>query len=240
MCSMKQRKILAARIVLFSITSFLFACGGGGGGTSSGGSGSGGIGSDSNAGVRVLHGAVDGSPVDLLSSLRGGPLETKIHFADSKGYRAIPNGAQTVSITRALNPDTVFGSFPVVSSGKDAYSILLYGDSTTFGVRAKLIEDVVPEGFSGAVVRFVNGATGASSLSINVSGWSGGARTVQFGAASDYIEAPPGVARITANRAADGRAAVALDYTLSARRAYTVLIAGEVGYYTKGVVFVDR
>ena len=240
MGSMKQRKIFAARILLLSMTSLLVACGGGGGGSSSGGSGSGGIGSDSNSGVRVLHGAIDGSPVDLISSLSGGPLETKIHFADSKGYRSIPDGAQSVSITRALNPDTVFGSFSLISSGSDAYSILLYGDSTTFGVRAKLIEDVIPTNFSGAVIRFVNGTTGASSLSVNVSTWSGGAKSVQFGAASEYIEAQPGLARITANRASDGRAAVALDYILSARRAYTVLIAGEVGYYTKGVVFVDR
>jgi len=237
---MKIKKTVVARVLFVSIAAFLVACGAGGGGSNSGGSGSGGIGSDSNAGVRVLHGAVDGSPVDLLSSLSGGPLETKIHFADSKGYRAIPDGAQTVSITRALNPQTIFGSFPVISSGRDAYSILLYGDSTTFGVRAKMIEDVIPQGFSGAVVRFVNGATGASSLSVNVSSWAGGPRAVQFGAASDYIEAQPGVARITANRAADGRAAVSLDYTLAARSAYTVLIAGEVGYYSKGIVFVDR
>jgi hypothetical protein len=237
---MKVKNTIASRILFISIASFLVACGGGGGGSSTGGSGGGGIGSDSNSGVRVLHGAIDGSPVDLFSSLSGGPLETKIHFADSKGYRTIPDGAQTVSITRALTPDKVLGSFSLISNGRDAYSILLYGDSTTFGLRAKLIEDVIPEGFSGAAVRFVNGATGAAALSVNVSGWSSGVSAVPFGSASDYIEAPAGNVRITANRSADGRPAAALDYSLAAGRAYTVLIAGEVGYYSKGAVFVDR
>jgi hypothetical protein len=240
MSQKKMKNTIAPRILFISIASFLVACGGGGGGTSSGGSGGGGIGRDSSSGVRVLHGAVDGSPVDLLSSLSGEPLETKIHFADSKGYRTVPDGAQTVSITRALNHDKVLDSFSLISSGRDAYSILLYGDSTTFGLRAKLIEDVIPQGFSGAAVRFVNGATGASALSVNVSGWSTGGTSVQFGSASDYIEAPAGNARITANRSADGLPAAALDYSLVAGRAYTVLIAGEVGYYSKGIVFVDR
>lgn len=218
----------------------LVACGGGSGSSSSGGNGSDSIGSDSNSGIRVLHGAIDGAPVDLRSSLRVGPLETKISFADFKGYRAIPAGEQTVSITRSLAPDTVFGSFPLVSTGNDAYSLLFYGDATTFGLRANLIKDSIPTDFSGAVVRFVNGATGAAALAVDVSGWIGGSRSVKFGGATDYIEAPLGVARITANRGSDGRAAVALDYMLSPGHAYTVLIAGEVGYYSKGIVFQDR
>jgi hypothetical protein len=45
---------------------------------------------------------------------------------------------------------------------------------------------------------------------------------------------------LTASRAADGSRLVAITETLEEGRAYTVLVAGETGYYTKGVLFRDR
>jgi len=237
---MMKRKVGSCifRPLITAVSCVLIACGGGG--SSSGGTGGGSIGRDADTGVRVLHAAIYGTPVDLVSSLRSGPLETKIHFVDSKSYRSLPFGAQTISITRALNPDIVLASFPVTSSGNNAYSLLLFGDAGTSGLKAKLIEDSPPLFANSAAVRFVNGASAATALRVNVTGWNGGARVVSLGGASDYAEAPVGLARITANRSSDGRGAAALDYNLLPGRAYTVLIGGEVGYYSKAVVFQDR
>jgi hypothetical protein len=232
--------ICILRSLVAVLSCILIACGGGGGGSSSGGTGGGSIGRDADTGVRVLHAAIDGTPVDLISSVRSGPLETKIRFVDAKGYRSLPFGEQSISITRALNPDVVLASFPVTSSGNDAYSILLYGDAGTSGLKTKLIKDSPPLFANSAAVRFVNGATAAASLRVNVTGWNGGARVIQFGDASEYAEAPAGVVRVVASRSNDGRVAAVLDYNLLPGRAYTVLIGGEVGYYSKGVVFQDR
>jgi len=218
----------------------LFACaalaGCGGGGSSSGGGGGGG--SDSASGVRVLHASIDAVPVDLLSSSRTGAVSSKVVFADQRGYRPLSAGDQTITITRALDAAAVVSSFTVSSSGDDAYSVLLYGSLTGSGLRSVLIQDTPPSDSSGTFVRFVHGADGAAALLVNVSG-STGAQRVAFGQASDYIPAGPGEVRITANRAADGRTLVSMTETLEEGRSYTVLVAGETGYYTKGVLFRD-
>lgn len=211
------------------------ACGGGGGG--GGDTGGGNSGSDSRFGVRVLHGAVDGAPVDVVSS-SGSTVASQVFFADSKGYRAIPSGSQLISLTRALNPANTIASFEVASSGRDRFTVLLSGDNTTFGIRARLIEDVIPDNTSGSLVRFVNGVTRAASLSFSV-----GTETsaqVPFSAHSDYLQVSPGTARIQAIRAADGRAVASIEHTFVEGKAYTVFVAGEIGYYTKSRVFNDN
>jgi hypothetical protein len=214
------------------------ACGGGGGGSGGGGSGNGGdSGSDSQYGVRVLHGAIDGAPVDVVSSASS-TIASQVFFADSKGYRSIPSGAQVITLTRALNPANTIASFEVSSSGRDRFTILLSGDNKTFGVRARLIEDTIPSELSGSLVRFVNGATGASALTFSA-GPEASAQ-VAFRADSDYLAVSPGNVTIRAQRAADGQVAASLQHTFVDGKAYTVFVAGEVGYYTSGRVFADN
>jgi hypothetical protein len=221
---------------VFALTVGLTACGGGGGG---GGSSSGGGGSDSSSGVRVLHAAIDGLPVDVVSSARGGAVTSKIFFADKKGYRGLSSGAQSLSLVSSLNAGDVVASFDVTSSGDDAYSILLYGSLGGSGLRVKLIEDAAPEDFSGALVRFVHGVAGASSVIVNAVGGEG-PQQVSLGSVSDYIAVAPGSVRLTASRGADSQRLMSITEDLEEGGAYTVLVAGEAGYYTKGVLFRDR
>lgn len=218
------------------VSAWVIGCGGGGGGD---GSSSGGGGNDSARGIRVLHAVIDGAPVDVFSSARSEALVSKVFFSDSKGYRSVPSGEQTIRLSRALNPSNIAASVNLTSTGADSFSILYYGSFSGAGVQARLLEDVVPSEFEGSVVRFVNGVEGASSLVVNASG-SAGAQQVVRGAATDYIPVPSGDVRITASRGADGRAILSMSETLDEGGAYTVLVAGEVGYYTKGTVFRDR
>lgn len=74
---------------------------------------------------------------------------------------------------------------------------------------------------------------------MNASG-SAGAQQVTLGEASDYMMVAAGDVRLTANSAAGGGAVLSMTESLEQRGAYTVLVAGEAGYYTKGVVFRDR
>jgi len=217
------------------VSSVLIACGGGGGGESS----SSGGGNDSARGIRVLHAVIDGAPVDLFSSVRSEALTSKVFFSDSKGYRSLPSGEQTLRLSRALDQSNVVASLNVTSSGDDSFSILYFGSFSGTGVQAKVLEDVVPSEFSGVAIRFVNGVEGASALVVNASG-STGAQQVLRGSASDYMVVGAGDVRLTATRAADGQAILSMSETLTAGGAYTVLVAGEVGYYTKGTIFRDR
>jgi hypothetical protein len=166
-------------------------------------------------------------------------VTSKVYFADSKSYRRLTSGPQSLSLVSALNTSDVVASFDVTSSGSDTYSILLYGSLNGNGLRAKLLKDSSPEEFSGALVRFVHGVTGASAITVNATG-SEGPQQVSLGAVSEYIPVTPGSIKLTASRAADGSRLVAITETLEEGRAYTVLVAGETGYYTKGVLFRDR
>lgn len=230
---MKTTTLVCAFRFAIALTAALSAtsCGGGGGGSGDGGS-------DSADGVRVLHGSIDAAPVDVISSVASSAVVSQAVFAGSKGYRSVPSGAQVLSVTRALNSGDVIASFNETIAKGGRYSILLYGDGETFGLRTRLIVDEVPASISGVAVRVVNGVTGAASLTVSVSG--GGSEQVGFGQNSKYIETSAGDVTIAASRAADGRPVSSLTRTLQAGRAYTVLVAGEIGYYVKSELFTDK
>ena len=210
----------------------LSACGGGGGSSSSS------DGSSDAYGVRVLHAAIDGSPVDVRSSLRADPVLLQAVFAGTKGYRSIPSGEQTLALTRPFSSSDAIASFNTSVGSGDRYSILLYGDNLTFGLRARLISDDVPASIAGSAVRVVNGVTGASSLVVAVG--SGQVTQVGFGENSEYIQTASGSVHISASRSADGSVVVSTNRTLEEGRAYTILIAGQIGYYVRSNMFVDK
>lgn len=218
-------KILGVIVSLIGLA----ACGGGGGG---GGEGS------SEYGVRVLHGAIDAAPVDVISSAQSGPVVSQAVFAGSKGYRPLPSGSQSLSLARTLSPSQVVASFNASVESRDRYSLLLYGDVQTFGLRARLIKDEIPSDISGAAIRFVNGATGASSVIVNVSGGAG--TEVEFGQNSDYFFTSPGEVSVRVTRRADGAVVASANLTLEEGAAYTYFVAGQVGYYVKGVLLRDQ
>jgi hypothetical protein len=137
-----------------------------------------------------------------------------------------------------MNSGDVISSFNASIEKGGKYSILLYGDGETFGLRSRLIVDEVPKDIAGTAVRVVNGVTGAAAINVSVSG--GGGEQVGFGQNSSYIEAGAGKVTITTSRAADGQRVSSITSTLQAGRAYTVLVAGEVGYYVKSVLFTDK
>lgn len=210
----------------------LSACGGGGGGGGGGGSDD----SSSDSGVRILHAAIDGSPMDLLSSGSPDKIVDRAVFAGTKGYRELPGGAQTISVTRASTPSRVIGSFEVVGGGDKAYSIVLYGSNQAGGVQTNLLSDEIPELGDGAAVRVVNGALGAGTLSVSVGGSSASAA---FGDATAYLQAPAGGVSMTARSAAGGSLG-SYSFVAEPGKAYTLLVAGEVGYYVTTRQFTDR
>jgi hypothetical protein len=186
----------------------------------------------------VLHAAIDAAPVDLLSSARSSAVVSQVRFADTKGYRSASSGAQTLSLTKVFNPSSVIGTADATISSGSRYSLLLYGDVQTFGLRTRLIEDLVPQEISGAAIKIVNGVTGVAA--INVSAASVGAQSVPFGENSEYISVPAGEIVVASSRASDGRSVSSATVTLSAGKAYTMLIAGQLGYYVTSVLFVDK
>gem|GEM_PF-1318899 len=216
--------------VLLSVVMVLSSCGGGGGGSSDG--------AGSSDGIRVLHAAIDAPPVDLLSSARTESMISQVRFADTKGYRPASKSAQTLSLTKAFSPSSVIGRADATISSGGRYSLLLYGDVQTFGLKTRFIEDQVPQEISGAAIKIVHGVTGAAA--INVSVGPAGGRTVPFGEYSEYISVPAGEIIVSSTRASDGRGVSSVKVLLAAGKAYTMLLAGQLDYYVKPVLFLDK
>lgn len=159
-------------------------------------------------------------------------------FAVPDGYKSLRQGSQTLLLTKAFNTSQVVTSFTVDYAQGARYSILLYGDHGAFGVRTALISDEVPASFEGSLLRVVDGMTGAAALSVTATGAE--QFSVAFGEASDYVAVPSGSVTVNALRTSDLRSAGTAVIAAESGKAYTVLIAGELGYYTKAVVFTDN
>jgi hypothetical protein len=224
--------IIPSLVSLLSVVS----CGGGGGGE--GGSES------SETGVRILHGAIDAAPVDLVTSAAPSKVLQTVRFAERSTYSQLGDGSQTLTLTRTQTPSVVIGTFPRTIASSGRYSVLLFGDNATFGLNTRFIENVVPESITGTALRVVNGMTGATEVVVTVVP-QGGSRAdgsvvrAGYGLAAEYAGVPSGPVRITATRAADGLVVSSIDATLSAGDAYTFFVAGEAEYYVKGVLLED-
>ena len=213
---------------LIILASMLTACGGGGGSSAGG---------EVGTGIRVLHAAIDVVPVDVISTAAEGVIVSQAVFAASSSYRSLPSGTQVLSLTTAFNSTQIIATFNLDVSSDSRQSIVLYGDNQSRGTETKLLNDQLPESFTGGLIRIVNGATGAAALSVSTPTDS---LTVDFGASSQYVNATPGVVQVVSRLALDGSTVTTNALTVEEGRAYTVLIAGEVGYYAKGVVFSDN
>lgn len=214
---------------LWCVLATLTACGGGGGGGGSEG--------DSVYGVRALHAAIDGAPVDIVSSATSSPVLSKQFFAGEKGYRSLPSVAQRLSLIRTGTPSDVYGSFAVKADSRGRYTVLFYGDNTTFGLRSRLIKDEIPPSGSGASLRIINGASRASDVLVTVEG--NPSEVVTFGGNTGYIATAGGAVNVVVARSADGYPVQSGPVELQPGKAYTLLLAGEIGYYVKSVLFTD-
>lgn len=212
----------------------LVGCGGGGGG--GGGSSSG-----SSTGVRVLHAAIDAAPVDVSTLGSTDVISEGNRFAISNFYQDAPKGDQVITILRAKTPSRVVASIPALISSNSKLSVLFYGGISD-GLQTKLLSDQFPSSFAGALVRVVHGANGAAAVRAEITSSGGGTASgdAGYGEATEYLSVPPGVATITSSRIADGRAINSVAIPVEEGRAYTLLLAGEIGYYVKGVLYTDN
>jgi hypothetical protein len=162
-------------------------------------------------------------------------------FALDNKYHALPSGSLNLQLARTATPGTVIDSFAVTADSQSKFSILLYGDNATFGLRTTLLTDETPAESSSAHIRVVDGVTGAAAIAVSISSTSGNESVeVSFGQASEYVAIPPGPVTIRAARVADGRTISSRSVTLEPGKAYTHLVAGEIDYFVKGVLLSDN
>lgn len=215
-----------------AVTLFLAGCGGGGGGGESSGPGG-----DARTGVRMLHGAIDGSPVDLLSSANG--LVQVSRFAEPSLHGSLSTGAQILTVTRTKNAANVLGAFDVTVEKNQRSTVLLYGDRAQSGLATNTFSDdpgEIPDGKS--AVRGIHSIGGAREISISVNGVAQGA-TAAFGSPSAYIFAPAGELTVVVRRSSDNQLIASRVILAEEGRGYSLFVTGTMGYLSLVRVLED-
>jgi hypothetical protein len=208
------QKLPTTLILIVLLTS---SCGGGGGGN--------GESSSATTGVRVLHGAIDAAPIDLVVDNDG--VVATVPFGDNVGYHELSEGVHAVTAYRAKDLAVPLFSRSVTSDGAKKFTILLYGDRAQFGLRYNLISESVPAVPAGSgLVRIIHGVIGAAAIQ------SSGAANLEasFGTPSEYKALAPGVATFRIARKADAATLARAEFVVEEGRAYSIFIGGEADY----------
>jgi hypothetical protein len=202
----------------FLVVALLSSCGGGGGGNGGGSS-------LSSTGVRLLHGAIDAAPVDLVVDNDG--VVATVPFGETVGYHELSEGVHAITAYRTKDLAVPLFSRSITSDGDQKFTVLLHGDRGQFGLRYSLIKDEVPVVPAGSgLVRLIHGVIGASSIR------STGSASVEasFGAASDFVTVPAGAANFRLARVADGATLARAEFVVEEGRAYSLFLGGEADY----------
>lgn len=197
----------------------LTGCGGGGGGGTS---------SSSETGVRVLHAAIEGTPVEVFASGQQSPL---VSAAFSEASPRVEVDSKELVITERGNPSLVMGTHKIERSAGERFSLLLSDN----GYRSWVIPDGggdIPEG--SAAIRLVHGVSQTEELTITVGEAS--AKAARQGRGSSYLFVPPGTQEVVIRGTGVGERK---RFELEAGQSYTVLVGGEAGYLVTSVLSKD-
>lgn len=235
-------KLLVQILPVVFCISILSSCGGGSGGGSSSGSSSKSVlegdTRNSNTGIRLLHGALDATPVDLISDQQTIPLTTS-RFSLPAGFIGISRATQTISVvpTKKLSPILFQQQFSLASN--EHTTVLLYGNNQSLGLRFTVIPDSRPaEVGSAAAIRIIHATNAALTLNGTIDGASL-ADSVPFGGASAYVLIPAGAHTITVSRSADSLRLFTRSTELQQGRSYSVFVTGEAGFHVTGRILED-
>lgn len=217
-----------------SVSAGLTACGGGGGG----GSSTSGTGRSASTGIRILHAAIDASPVDIYTSNSVTAIQTG-RFALDSVYAGLKTGEQILTLTKAKDPTQSIAALPVTVEKSQHYSLLLYGNNESLGLSTNLYLDAPGKPSKGsALLRIVHGLVGAAGITSVVDA-AEVSSSLPFGSASDYVEVAAGDHNIFVRRASDSTLVSSGVQSLASGGAYTLLVTGEVGFRVFARLYAD-
>lgn len=220
---MKQIRISS---VLLAITFSLCSCGGGGGG---------GGGSSSTTGVRVLHAAIEATPIDLNTDSQ--PVSQTVRYGEAGDYLPLGEGQHLLQLGESKGGAGTLYSKSITNPGDQKFTLLFYGDRGDIGLRTALIEEprpIIAEGTG--IVRVIHGAVGASSVSLVIGS---GQSTALFGGVSTYVDLAPAVYPYTVRRTTDRAVLAQGTIAVGAGEAYSIFVAGEQGYLVSTAVLLE-
>lgn len=219
-----KRFVFAVIVAIFSSS-----CGGGGGGGGDGAS----TGNDST-GVRVLHGALDLSPLTVLGTRE--PIQSA--FRGDAFFRSVAEGAASIVLHRLNRPGQIIFQ-PSVNASESRQTILVFGQSGDDSLSVRVINESIPEIEDGmAAVRIVNSVHDTETVFLTVNGIS--TADVSEGRLSDYIMVPSGDLPFRVTESGDDGPFLSGRSLFENRRAYTLFVAGEDGLFATQKFYIDN
>lgn len=196
------------------LLSLLAACSGGGGG-------SGGSGRTTGTGIRLIHGAIDGSPLAVKID---DEIVQQAAFAEVTGYVEVPKGAHMVVAERANLPNGSAAEFASEFAEKTEYTFFVYGEVGRSGFTFNLMADPVSRPERGmARVQLLNAVAGSSGVYLDVDGQSYG--PVALGWTSGFVDTTSG-AKTFVIKSARGTRIADFAWDLADRGELTLLLTG--------------
>ncbi len=193
---MKISRLAASALCLLATS-----CSGGGGG-GGGGDGQSLVRSKSTA-VRIIHAAIDATPVTaVIGDGEERELVQSARYAQPRFYSPIPSGSVDLKVERANTPGSVIRSFAGEFAANTEYTIVVYGQIDSTGLRLALLEDTTERPEPGmALVNVFNGYIEDSiSVTVGDASYSG----VSFGASGGYQTISAGETVVTVRNGSGG------------------------------------
>ncbi|MCB0324465.1 MAG: DUF4397 domain-containing protein [Bdellovibrionales bacterium] len=193
-------------------------------GCGGGGSGGGDSRRTEKTAIRVIHGSVDGTPVQVAVPLG---VVQKARFAEVTTYVPVEKGEQVVTVDRANSSGVRVAQFSTLLEDKTEYTVFVSGEARTGDLSAQLFSDPVERPESGfARLRLYHALEGEGALTLRASELS--APGIRRGQRSDSLDVPAGPQTIDV---VDSRGTVisSLAVELEERSEVAVLLAGNAG-----------
>jgi len=172
--------------------------------------------------IRIVHGSVDGAPVQVVFSEE---LTVKAAFAEGTAYSRVDSGSVSISVERANSRGVGLGLIEAELADETEYTIFVSGIARTGSISARLLEEPVQQPEAGtALTQLLHGVENQGSLSLRV----GGVRSssIRRGQSSGFSEIPIGPQTFEVVNS-DGGVVASITIEVEDQSEITVLAAGD-------------
>jgi len=178
------------------------SCGGGGGSVDGAGDTPDRHGGTTSTGIRIVHGAIDATPVSIRLGEQSEVLQTA-GYGEPTVYKKVGAGDVLITVERAKTPTSIVGKITASLVDKTEYSVFVYGEARRATLTAVLLEDQIQQPVLGrANLRILNALEDVGEISLSGAGGSLGG--VKFGKASGFLDIASGPQTFTINSASGG------------------------------------
>lgn len=218
------RVIQMKSISLLCLLLLLSSCGGGGGGGDER--------RTRDTAVRIIHGSVDGAPVQITFDEEEPAARLKAAFAEGTEFRRVDSGPLSLNVERANSQGVGLGILSAQLEDETEYTIFVNGEARTGSIRATLLAEEVAQPEEGSAhVQLLHGVENLGRLRLRVAGEL--SSNTSRGGTTGFLTVPSGLQLLEAVNG-DGGVVASTEVLIEDRSEVTLLVAGDssLGFVT--------